>query len=61
MKAARTTRESETSDMRPPCHLARTKISTSTPLGFYPSGAAACWRGFRNARTGDGSLATRNP
>src|SRR4051794_8239860 len=30
------------------------KISTSPPLGFCPSGAAACYRGFRNARTGDG-------
>src|SRR4051812_20407599 len=61
MKAARTTRASETSDMRPPCHLARTKISTSPPLGFCPSGAAACYRGFRNARTGDGFAAIRNP
>ena len=37
------------------------KISTSPPLGFCPSGAAACYRGFRNARTGDGGLAIRNP
>src|SRR5207302_2379152 len=37
------------------------KISTSPPLGFCPSGAAACYRGFRNARTGDGDVAIRNP
>src|SRR3954469_13993561 len=37
------------------------KISTSPPLGFCPSGAAACYRGFRNARTGDGGFAIRNP
>src|SRR5438552_12726941 len=54
MNAARTTSASGSSDMRPPCRKATKKISTSPPLGFCPSGAAACYRGFRNARTGDG-------
>src|ERR1700737_4192520 len=60
MIAARTTSAREKDDMRPPCRAGAEKISTSPPLGFCPSGAAACYRGFRNARTGDGA-AVRNP
>src|SRR5581483_106111 len=39
-----------------PAPAGAAKISTSPPLGFCPSGAAACYRGFRNARTGDGTM-----
>src|SRR6476620_12320900 len=56
MNAARMTSASGSSDMRPPCPGATKKISTSPPLGFCPSGAAAYYRGFRNARTGGGVL-----
>src|SRR5437764_13065766 len=41
MKAASTTSRSGTSVMRPPGHAGANKISTSPPLGFCPSGAAA--------------------
>src|SRR2546430_12139307 len=41
MKAASTTRRRGTSVMRPPGHAGAKKISTSPPLGFCPSGAAA--------------------
>src|SRR6185369_2468559 len=36
MKAARTTRESESSDMRPPCHLARSRSRHLLLWAFVP-------------------------
>ena len=61
MKAARTTRVEREQRHETSVPSGANKISTSPPLGFCPSGAAACYRGFRNARTGDGGLAIRNP
>src|SRR5215218_6371023 len=54
MKAARITSVNGSKDIETSVPTGAKKISTSPPLGFCPSGAAACYRGFRNARTGDG-------